>query len=310
MGSFGENLRREREMRGVTLQEISSATKISVRLLHSIEEEDFGTLPGGIFARSFIRTYARYLGLDEDRVLAEYQLAAPPKADIGLPRLAANRSSAPRPASRTPLRALLAAGVLLCSAYLLFRYSHRAAEVLGRQTSPEAAPAGKTPSPGGATPSSGSSAASTPTAPSNLPGASPSTATSPAGTLGSPKATPASPNATPPATRPGPAESTTHAERAAPAAKQVGKDSALVLQIAATERAWVGIEADGQTVFQGVLNPNEVRTLKAQDSFNLTTGNAQGIILTLNGETLKPLGLRGEVKSLHLTHDDVKTPAP
>lgn len=87
-------------------------------------------------------------------------------------------------------------------------------------------------------------------------------------------------------------------------------DTGLVLQVAATEQTWVAIEADGKTALQRVLNPQEVETLKARESFDVTTGNAQGIILTLNGETLKPLGRRGEVKSVHLTHDDLKNPAP
>jgi hypothetical protein len=84
----------------------------------------------------------------------------------------------------------------------------------------------------------------------------------------------------------------------------------LVLQVAATDRAWVAVDADGKTVLQRVLNPNEVETLKAHKAFDVTTGNAQAVILTLNGETLKPLGRHGEVKSLHLTLDDLKTPAP
>jgi hypothetical protein len=84
----------------------------------------------------------------------------------------------------------------------------------------------------------------------------------------------------------------------------------LVLQVAATERAWVAVDADGKTVFQRVLNPDEVQTLKAHKAFDLTTGNAQAVILTLNGETLKPLGRRGEVKSLHLTHEDLRNSAP
>jgi cytoskeleton protein RodZ len=84
----------------------------------------------------------------------------------------------------------------------------------------------------------------------------------------------------------------------------------LVLQIAATERAWVAVDADGKTVFQRVLNPDEVQTLHAQKSFEVTTGNAQAVILTLNGQTQKPLGRRGEVKSVHLTHDDLKNTTP
>ena len=84
----------------------------------------------------------------------------------------------------------------------------------------------------------------------------------------------------------------------------------MVLQVAATERAWVAVDADGKTVLQRVLNPDEVQTLKAHRSFEVTTGNAQAVILTLNGETLKPLGRRGEMKSVHLTRDDLKNSAP
>jgi hypothetical protein len=72
----------------------------------------------------------------------------------------------------------------------------------------------------------------------------------------------------------------------------------------------VAVESDGKTVLQRVLNPDEVQTLKAHNSFDLTTGNAQAVILTLNGVTLKPLGRRGEVKTVHLTHDDLKNSAP
>jgi hypothetical protein len=87
-------------------------------------------------------------------------------------------------------------------------------------------------------------------------------------------------------------------------------EGGLVLQVAATERAWVAVDADGKTVLQRVLNPSEIQTLKAKESFDVTTGNAQGIILTLNGETLKPMGRRGEVKSIHLTESDVKKTSP
>ena len=308
MGSFGENLRREREMRGVTLEEISSATKISVRFLQSIEQENFDALPGGIFARSFIRTYVRYLGLDEDRILAEYQLTAHPKAETALPRLTAGRSAEPRPGARTPFLALLAAGIMLGGGYLLFRYSHRASEVQVKQSSPEPAPATKTPSAPEVAPSSSLSATAAPGTPASPPGAPLSNVTteSPASSGGPP----APSSGTAPGASAGTGDLTSQAEGGAPPAKQAGKNSGLVLQVAATERAWVGIEADGQTVFQGVLNPNEVRTLKARDSFNLTTGNAQGIILTLNGETLTPLGRRGEVKSVHLTRNDVKSFGP
>src|SRR5215470_4687114 len=81
MASFGESLRREREMRGVSLEEISATTKINLRFLQAFEAEDFAKLPGGVFTRSFLRAYADYLGLDTERVLAEYQLVAPPRQE-------------------------------------------------------------------------------------------------------------------------------------------------------------------------------------------------------------------------------------
>ena len=84
----------------------------------------------------------------------------------------------------------------------------------------------------------------------------------------------------------------------------------MALQVTAKEHSWVAVDADGKTVLQKVLNPNEVENLKAHDTFDVTVGNASGIVLTLNGETLKPLGRRGEVKSVHLTREDMKKIQP
>ncbi len=74
-------------MRGITLQEICSATKIGVRMLDAIETDRFDRLPGGVFDRGFVRQYARYLGLDEDRVLADFGAApaAPPEQAMRKP---------------------------------------------------------------------------------------------------------------------------------------------------------------------------------------------------------------------------------
>src|SRR5579863_4001975 len=75
MGTFGERLQREREMRSITLQEISGSTKISTRMLKALEEEDFKKLPGGIFNKGFVRAYCRYLGIDEEQAVADYLAA-------------------------------------------------------------------------------------------------------------------------------------------------------------------------------------------------------------------------------------------
>ncbi len=71
---FGEHLKREREMRGVTLEEIAAATRIAPRFLEALENERWDQLPGGAFNRGFIRSVARFLGLDEESMVAEYAL--------------------------------------------------------------------------------------------------------------------------------------------------------------------------------------------------------------------------------------------
>jgi cytoskeleton protein RodZ len=72
---FGEGLKRERELRGVSRDEVCTATRIGSRYLEALENEQWGTLPGGVFNRGFVRAVARFLGLDEDDLLAEYDHA-------------------------------------------------------------------------------------------------------------------------------------------------------------------------------------------------------------------------------------------
>ena len=62
-------------MRGVSREEVCTATRIGTRFLEALETEQWGILPGGIFNRGFVRAVARFLGLDEDDLLAEYDLA-------------------------------------------------------------------------------------------------------------------------------------------------------------------------------------------------------------------------------------------
>ncbi len=74
-GGFGEHLRREREMRGISLEEIATATRIGTRFLEALESEQWSKLPGGVFNRGFVRAVAHHLGLDEEALLGEYTLA-------------------------------------------------------------------------------------------------------------------------------------------------------------------------------------------------------------------------------------------
>ncbi|HEX9760998.1 MAG TPA: helix-turn-helix domain-containing protein [Candidatus Acidoferrales bacterium] len=83
-GNFGEHLRREREMRGVSLDEIATATRISTRFLDALENEYWERLPGGVFNRGFVRAVAHYLGLDEENLLAEYAQATNTKPMVAV----------------------------------------------------------------------------------------------------------------------------------------------------------------------------------------------------------------------------------
>jgi cytoskeletal protein RodZ len=80
-GNFGERLKRERELREVTPEEITQATRIGSRFLQALENEEWDKLPGGVFNRGFVRSIAHYLGLDEEAFLAEYDLAHAAHAD-------------------------------------------------------------------------------------------------------------------------------------------------------------------------------------------------------------------------------------
>jgi cytoskeletal protein RodZ len=70
--TIGEKLRLAREARGIALRDISEQTRISIRYLEAIETDDYQRLPGGIFNRSFIRAYAKFIGYDEHNALEDY----------------------------------------------------------------------------------------------------------------------------------------------------------------------------------------------------------------------------------------------
>src|SRR3954454_4353762 len=97
MTPVGETLRSERLKRNLAIEEISKDLKISVRFLQAIEEDRFDRLPGGVFAKSFVRQYARYLGLDEEQIAAQVQQTLSPLPE---PSQLTDR---PKPAGFAPL---------------------------------------------------------------------------------------------------------------------------------------------------------------------------------------------------------------
>jgi cytoskeletal protein RodZ len=80
MPTLGEELRRKREERNIDLNDIAESTKIGIRFLKAIEADNYAILPGGIFTRSFIRAFAKRVGMNEDEALNMYieQVAPPP----------------------------------------------------------------------------------------------------------------------------------------------------------------------------------------------------------------------------------------
>jgi cytoskeleton protein RodZ len=115
----GAILRRARNRRKVELSEIEAATRIRLRYLKAIEDEEWDVLPGGVYTRGFIRTYANFLGLDGDRLAADYRAeveggiepGGAPAQDPALPR-----PGPPRPAPSLRLGWLLAAAGAILAA--------------------------------------------------------------------------------------------------------------------------------------------------------------------------------------------------
>jgi cytoskeletal protein RodZ len=114
---FGEQLKRERELRGVSLEEVAAATRIAPRFLEALENEQWDKLPGGVFNRGFIRAVGRYLGLDEDNLVSEYALQTKGRTDPGVVRDAPEKSEPMWGRIATLVGVLLAAMAVVAIAF-------------------------------------------------------------------------------------------------------------------------------------------------------------------------------------------------
>jgi len=137
-GNFGERLKRERELREVSIEELTKSTRISTRFLQALENEDWDRLPGGVFGHGFVRTIARYLGLDEESLIAEYDLA---RAET-LPQPSSKpEERIPTPPKWIPVLAVFALLLLVIGLFFAGRYgwrryvAHRAATHSGAPAS-------------------------------------------------------------------------------------------------------------------------------------------------------------------------------
>lgn len=104
--AFGTRLRRERERRRITLSAIAANTKISMSLLHGLENGDVSRWPPGIFRRSFVRSYASAVGLDADEITREF-LERFPDPNDPVPAAPASTAFEPHGAAGSTLRLTL-----------------------------------------------------------------------------------------------------------------------------------------------------------------------------------------------------------
>ena len=121
-GNFGERLKRERELREVSVDELTKATRISTRFVEALENEDWAKLPGGVFGHGFVRTIARYLGLNEESLLGEYDMARAAHSAAAPPKL---EERIPPPPKWLPVAAILVVLLLIAGIFFTGRYAWR-----------------------------------------------------------------------------------------------------------------------------------------------------------------------------------------
>jgi cytoskeleton protein RodZ len=295
--SFGENLKKEREKRKITIEDISASTKIGTRMLQALEENKFNQLPGGIFNKGFVRSYARFVGIDEDQAVADYLQASgdapPPSTEIAVregdgrdegARAKAENAARLDSISENPSRPLpwgLFAAILLLIALALSLWSRHTHE-RGKTPAPPTPAAiteqksedGLSRDAGAGMQASGSS--TTASAGQTVPTAVAQKQTVSSSSLPTPSASP-SPSLT------------------GAAAAGAGEFTVLVRT---REESWISIRADGKTVPSELLPAGSERSIVGRKEVIVRMGNAGGVDLQFNGKKVEGGGESGEVKTV------------
>jgi len=268
-GGFGGTLREARERRGVSLRQIANATKISVAALEALERNDISRLPGGIFSRAFVRSYAIEIGLDPEATIQEFVAQFPndsvtaghPATDRGEDHEAVESD---RRLAGTLLWLILVS-IPIAGAVLYFATA-------GRSAVPEAPP------PVAVTaPASDTKPVSDPqSSPASTPAPSPTSSTS---EVPAPPAVASSPPAV--ATLP-------------PAVAAAVSDH-LAVSLSVKRPCYVSATVDGRKTIERLLQPGDHQTIEVRREMVLTAGDASAIALRLNGVEARPLGKTGEV---------------
>ena len=310
MGAFGDRMRREREMRGVTLEEISESTKISKRALQALEKEEFDLLPGGIFNKGFVRAYARFLGIDEEQAVADFVAADTVNHEAmeenKFPLKVEDRSAQPPLNPKRSITPVILALILLAVVAGGWTYwnkhkSQPAAQVTDEsQGSTSPAPPNKPEqSPSLQPPQTNSNQvdkAADPSEKRDSTGQGPKTDRPDISSSGrnsnSDSETPASP---------GPTAKHSSASDAMPSDSKSGTAQPFTVSIKATEDSWIRIVADGKIKTESILNAEKEISVTAGKELVLVAGNAGGIEVSYNGKPIAPLGKKKQLRKVTFT---------
>ncbi|HEY6287847.1 MAG TPA: RodZ domain-containing protein [Nitrospiraceae bacterium] len=302
MESIGEFFKQVRETKGLTIDEVASKTRIRTDFVKALEDGNFAKLPDQVFARGFVRSYARSLGLDEDDAIHRFAQSAGAYYDKQVERERLKVRQAEEARKRQANRKAVAIAIGIAILALIFLLSREQSSLLVRRSSSDLpASASKRTAPPipesqDAPPSQ--QAEAVPPAPKTKPSESPvvSAKAGEGNTVG-------------PVTGPAPTASAVP-ELAAPSPSSLGSDGPLggisldgsgaaegqmALDLEATELSWVVVQIDGGSPQEALLRPGEKARYKGQDQFILTLGNAGGVKAELNGKPQKAFGPSGKV---------------
>ena len=289
---FGKLLADARRARGMKLQEVSAATKISVAKLQAIERDDVASLPGGIFTRGFVRSYAEAVGLDPRDTLAKFETRFPDQSSVATLHATIEGRANQEFVKRQ--RTVKGAGWIALVAAALAVWVLAGVMPDDRGQPPGGAadrePPGQMgvtsddrdqPPPGG-TASGGAE-------PANVPGFDPVPPPAP------PRSSSPVPSQSP---SPAPSESE---RRSDPPPAAAGDSAVLTMEIVPTLDCWVQAAADGDRVISRLLRAGERETIVAQGAIELRIGDAAACAFTINQRPGRALGGSGEVVDVRVT---------
>jgi len=304
MESIGEFFKQVRETKGLTIDEVAAKTRIRTDFVKALEDGNFAKLPDQVFARGFVRSYARSLGLDEEDAIHRFVQSAGAFYDKQIERERLKVRQAEEERKRQSNRKAVAVAIGIAIFTLIFLLSREQSSLLVRRSSSDlsASSSKRTILPAQETqvvpPPSPQAEAVPPSVPKAKSGeSSPVSAKTGAGNAVGPVAgaVPLT-SSMPESTAPAPSSLGSDGPLGGISLEGIGvTDGQLVLDLEATELSWVVVQIDGGSPQEALLRPGEKGRWKGQDQFILTLGNAGGVKAELNGKPQKPFGPSGKV---------------